>query len=51
MVEKSEVVIVAVKPHIVPIALADVKGLKDKDKLFLSVAMGVPIKQLEQVSH
>lgn len=50
VVQKSEVVIVAVKPYIVPIALADVKksGV-DADKLFLSVAMGVTTKQLEQL--
>ncbi|CAG9761514.1 unnamed protein product [Ceutorhynchus assimilis] len=50
VVDKSEVVIVAVKPHIVPIALGDIKTSSvAKDKLFLSVAMGVTIKQLEQI--
>lgn len=50
VVQKSQIVIVSVKPHIVPIALGDLKGANiDNDKLFLSVAMGVTIKQLEQV--
>lgn len=50
VVEKSQIVIVSVKPHIVPIALGDIKTAKvDDDKLYLSVAMGVTIKQLEQI--
>ncbi|CAH1961141.1 unnamed protein product [Acanthoscelides obtectus] len=48
VVEKSEVVIISVKPTIVPVALEPIKqaGIK-ADKLFLSIAMGVTIKQLE----
>ncbi|GJQ67878.1 hypothetical protein Trydic_g16639 [Trypoxylus dichotomus] len=48
VVEKSEIVIVSTKPSVVPIALGDIKkaGIP-ADKLFLSVAMGVTIKQLE----
>ncbi|KAL1517739.1 hypothetical protein ABEB36_001470 [Hypothenemus hampei] len=50
VVEKSQVVIVAVKPHIVPVALGSIKNsIVDNDKLYLSVAMGVTIKQLEQI--
>ncbi|XP_050295383.1 uncharacterized protein LOC126735441 [Anthonomus grandis grandis] len=50
VVEKSELVILSVKPHIIPIALADLKKTKvDNDKLFLSIAMGVTIKKLEQI--
>ncbi|XP_076272500.1 pyrroline-5-carboxylate reductase 3-like [Rhynchophorus ferrugineus] len=50
VVEKSEVVIVSVKPHIVPIALGDLKNSGiDAGKLFLSVAMGVTTCQLEQL--
>ncbi|XP_045462497.1 pyrroline-5-carboxylate reductase 2 [Harmonia axyridis] len=50
VVEKSDVVIVSVKPSIVPIALGDIKKAANvnADKLFLSIAMGVTIKQLEQ---
>lgn len=49
--EKSEIVIVSTKPSVVPIALGDIKkaGIA-ADKLFLSIAMGVTIKQLEGVS-
>ncbi|ERL90703.1 hypothetical protein D910_08050 [Dendroctonus ponderosae] len=50
VVQKSQIVIVSVKPHIVPIALGDLKDANiDDDKLYLSVAMGVTIKQLEQI--
>lgn len=51
VVQKSEVVLIAVKPHIIPIALADLKKVPDvkADKLFVSVAMGVTTKQLQQV--
>ena len=50
--EKSDVVIVSTKPSVVPVALGDIKksGLKF-DKLFLSIAMGITIKQLEQVNY
>ncbi|KAK9745874.1 Pyrroline-5-carboxylate reductase dimerization [Popillia japonica] len=49
VVEKSEVVIISTKPSVVPIALGDIKkaGIS-ADKLFLSIAMGVTIKQLEE---
>lgn len=50
VVKKSDILIIAVKPSVVPIALGDIKkasGIKT-DKLFLSIAMGVPIKQLEK---
>lgn len=50
VVQKSEVVIVSVKPHIVPIALGDIKSANvDHDKLYMSIAMGFTIKQLEQI--
>lgn len=49
VVEKSEIVIISVKPNIIPIALAEIQTAKIKaDKLFLSIAMGVPIKHIEQ---
>ncbi|XP_060535777.1 pyrroline-5-carboxylate reductase 1, mitochondrial [Cylas formicarius] len=48
VVSKSDVVIVAVKPQVVPVALGEV-GTHAADKLFLSIAMGVTIKQLEQI--
>lgn len=52
VVQKSDVVIVSVKPSVVPVALGDIKKAPNikADKLFLSIAMGVTIKQLEQVT-
>lgn len=50
VVEGSDIVIIATKPTVVSIALADIKKNEIKaDKLFLSIAMGVTIKQLEQM--
>lgn len=49
VVEKSDVVLIAVKPQVVPIALAEVKQLVTNRHLFLSVAMGVTVKELETV--
>lgn len=48
VVEKSDVIFVSVKPSVVPIALGDVKPASN-GKLFLSIAMGVTIRQLEMV--
>lgn len=52
VVKKSEIVIISVKPYIIPIALADLKKAPEvkADKLFVSVAMGVNTKKLQQVS-
>lgn len=50
VVKNSEVVIIGVKPQIIPVALGELQkasGL-DTNKLFLSIAMGVTINQLEQ---
>lgn len=51
VLQKSDIIILAVKPTIVPIALADLKNSSELhfNKLFLSVVMGVTIKQLEKV--
>lgn len=48
VVEKSDVIWIAVKPQVVPEALADVKSLVTNRHLFLSVAMGVTVKELEK---
>ncbi|KAF5300686.1 hypothetical protein FQA39_LY11048 [Lamprigera yunnana] len=47
---EADMVVVAVKPSVVPVVLSDIKGVlsEHKDKLFLSLAMGVTIKQLEK---
>lgn len=51
VVKKSEIVIISVKPQVVPVALGDIKNDPsiDANKLFLSIAMGITIKQLESV--
>ncbi|XP_034836924.1 uncharacterized protein P5cr-2 isoform X2 [Maniola hyperantus] len=50
VVERSEVVIVSVKPDVVVPALQDVKDLAaSKNKLFISVAMGVSTGTIEKV--
>ena len=49
VVEKSDVVLVAVKPHIVPTALSEVKSVVTPKHLILSVAMGVTLEDLEKV--
>ncbi|XP_041983934.1 pyrroline-5-carboxylate reductase isoform X2 [Aricia agestis] len=49
VVERSEVVIVSVKPDVVAPALREVKDLPaSKNKLFISVAMGVSIGTIEK---
>lgn len=51
VVEKSDVIIVSVKPSIVPVALGDIKNASNikADKLFLSIAMGITTKELERI--
>ncbi|XP_047516673.1 pyrroline-5-carboxylate reductase isoform X2 [Pieris napi] len=50
VVERSEVVIVSVKPDVVGPALREIKDLQaSKNKLFISVAMGVSITSIEKV--
>lgn len=52
VVERSEVVIVSVKPDVVGQALSDIQQLPaTKNKLFISVAMGVSIATIEKVSN
>ncbi|XP_025834301.1 pyrroline-5-carboxylate reductase 2 [Agrilus planipennis] len=52
VVKKSDVVFVSVKPSVIPQALGDITNAddlkaNDADKLYLSIAMGVTIKELE----
>ncbi|KAI8118439.1 hypothetical protein FF38_06287 [Lucilia cuprina] len=47
VIEKSNIIFISVKPQVVPQVLAEVKS-KSNEKLFISVAMGVTIKTLEQ---
>lgn len=50
VVKKSDVIFVSVKPSVVPAVLKDVKDIA-AGKLFISVAMGVTIEDIEAVSH
>jgi len=47
VVNKSDVIFVSVKPSVVPTVLNDVRGIA-AGKLFLSVAMGVTIAEIEK---
>ncbi|XP_062550778.1 pyrroline-5-carboxylate reductase 1, mitochondrial-like [Armigeres subalbatus] len=47
VVKRSEVVFITVKPWVVPTVLKQVLS-SSKDKLFISVAMGVKLKELEE---
>ncbi|KAK5640664.1 hypothetical protein RI129_011475 [Pyrocoelia pectoralis] len=47
VVERSDLVLLAVKPSVAPIALNDIKPALS-DKLLISIAMGVSLKQIMQ---
>jgi len=47
VIENSDVILIAVKPFVVPIALSEVRSLIKKNHLFLSVAMGVSLNDLQ----
>jgi len=49
VVEKSEVVILAVKPPVVPKVLQEVAPLVNVKKLMISIALGIPVAYLEQM--
>lgn len=48
VVEKSDVIFLSVKPNVVKTALDDVKSLSS-GKLFVSIAMGITLKEIEQI--
>lgn len=47
VVEKSEIVFISVKPNVVKSVLDDVKNISN-GKLFVSIAMGITIKEIEE---
>ena len=49
VVEKSTVVIIAVKPHVVPIVLRQVSHMVKSTHLFISIAAGISLKTLAEV--
>lgn len=48
VVEKSEIIFVSVKPNVVPSVLADIKSIS-AGKLFVSIAMGITLKEIEKI--
>lgn len=48
VVDKSDVVFLSVKPNVVKTALEDVKSLSS-GKLFVSIAMGITLSEIEQI--
>ena len=49
LVNTSDVIMLAVKPSIVPIVLKEVKHLVDPSKLVVSIAAGLTIQEMENV--
>jgi len=47
---KSDVVIIAVKPNVVPLVLKEIAGSLDKGSLLISVSAGIPLQSLEQMT-
>ena len=50
VVSGADVVILAVKPDIIPAVLKEIDQHLTKDSLVISIAAGVPLAVLEQVS-
>ena len=51
LVNTSDVIMLAVKPSIVPIVLKEVKHLIDPNKLVVSIAAGIKVKDMETDLH
>lgn len=45
--EKSDIVFIAVKPGVVRSVLDDVKTISDRGQLFVSIAMGITLRDIE----
>ena len=50
-VEKSKVVVVAVKPNVVPVVLREVSSCVTRDHLVVSIAAGVKLESIERVRN
>ena len=50
VIRRCSVVVVAVKPNVVPLILKEVAPVVTKDNVFISIAAGIPLKTIEQVS-
>ena len=51
LVNTSDVIMLAVKPSIVPIVLKEIKHLIDPSKLVVSIAAGIKVKDMETDLH
>ena len=51
LVNTSDVIMLAVKPSIVPIVLKQVKHLLEPNKLIVSIAAGIKLKDIEDDLH
>ena len=49
VVEKSDYILIAVKPNVFPKVLEDIKKLDYKDKVFISIAAGITVDFIEGV--
>lgn len=49
VVEKSDIVFIAVKPNVVKPVLSDIKSAGVGGKLFVSIAMGITLSEIEQI--
>lgn len=49
VVKKSDIVFISVKPNVVKVALESVKSVSS-GKLFISIAMGITINEIEKVN-
>ena len=50
VVQHSDVIVLAVKPHVVPLVLEEVNQDITRKKLVVSVAAGVTLQRLQKVS-
>lgn len=50
VVSGSDVVVLAVKPDVIPAVLKEIEQYLTEDSLVVSIAAGVPLSVLEQVS-
>ena len=50
VVEKSDLIVLAVKPNVVQPVLQEVAETVSKEKLLVSIAAGIPLKSIEQVT-
>lgn len=50
VVQNADIIILAVKPNVVPAVLFDISQIITEQNLLISVAMGITLQTLERVS-